>query len=167
MVGQGCSTARSPVGTVPVEDQSSTAAGIPDTTGWGEVPEGAQAGVSSGAQSRKVSPAVIALLDTAQLDMDAGRPESAAATLERALRMEPKNSLLWHRLALIRRQQSEWQQVLSLAQKSNSLAADDRNLQLQNWRLIAHAYKELKDERAAQHARGMIERLKEQLGTRG
>jgi len=163
LVGQGCSTARSPGGSVPVEDQSSTAAGIPETSGGSKVPGGPQTGASPGSQSRAVSPAVVALLDTARLDMDAGRPESAAATLERALRLEPKNGVLWHRLALVRRHQGQWQQVLSLAQKSNSLAAGDRNIQLQNWRLIAVACEHLDDDEGAKRAKMMIKKLNERI----
>ena len=167
VAGQGCSTARVPGGSVPVEDRSSSAAGVPGIATEGDVPGGPQSGADTGPIPRSESPAVVALLDTAQLDMETGRSESAAATLERALRLEPKNDMLWHRLALIRQQQQQWQQVLSLAQKSNSLAAGDRHLQLQNWRLIAEACKQLKDDRGVKHARGMIQRLEEQLGTRG
>lgn len=157
VVGQGCSTARAPGGSVPVEDQSSTAAGVPDT----------YVGPQTGTRSRTESSAVVDLLASAQLDMEGGKPESAAATLERALRLEPRDALLWYRLALIRLRQGEWQQVLSLAQKSNSLAAGDRNLQLQNWYLIATAYARLKDNKGVAHARAVIRQLEEQLGVRG
>ena len=156
LVGQGCSTARAPGGSVPVEDQSSTATGVPDTS----------AGTQTGPRSGTESPAVAGLLASAQLDMEGGKPESAAAALERALRLEPRDALLWHRLALIRRTQDQWQQVLSLAQKSNSLAAGDRNLQLQNWYLMATAYARLNDNKGVAHAREMIRRLEEQLGSR-
>lgn len=159
LAGSGCSTARVAGGSVPVEDQSSSAAGVPGAAPAGAASAGPAAGVQGGTAAAPESPAVVALLDTAQLDMDNGRPESAAATLERALRLEPKNSLLWHRLALIRQQQQQWRQVMSLAQKSNSLATGDRYLQLQNWRLIALAREHLNDAKGVEQARGMIEKL--------
>jgi hypothetical protein len=48
------------------------------------------------------------LLDTAEQRASAGHLDSAAATLERALRLEPQNPLLWHRLARLRLQQGQF-----------------------------------------------------------
>lgn len=159
LAGPGCSTIRAPEGSVPVEERSSTA----DTSTGVEIGAGAQ----TGGGFRTQSPAVNELLATAQLDMEGGKPESAAATMERALRLEPKDALLWYRLALIRHLQGQWQQVLTLARKSISLAAGNPNLQLQNWRLIALAYEHLKDHKGTEHAKAMIQRLEQQLGERG
>ena len=83
--------------------------------------------------------AVIALLDRAQLDADAGRPDAASATLERALRIEPRNARLWHELAQLRLAQGQYAQALSLAQKSNSFAGAQKHLQAMNWRVIGQA----------------------------
>ena len=83
--------------------------------------------------------AVIALLDRAQLDAGAGRPDSASATLERALRIEPRNARLWHELAQLRLAQGQYAQAVSLAQKSNSFAGAQRRLQAMNWRVIGEA----------------------------
>jgi tetratricopeptide (TPR) repeat protein len=83
--------------------------------------------------------AVIALLDRAQLDADAGRPDAAGATLERALRIEPRNARLWHELAQLRLAQGQYAQAISLAQKSNSFAGAQRQLQALNWRVIGQA----------------------------
>ena len=47
-------------------------------------------------------PAVIALLESAEQERQSGKVDIAASTIERALRMEPKNALLWSRLAEIR-----------------------------------------------------------------
>lgn len=156
LAGQGCSTARVEEGSAPVEERSSTAAGVDLGTR-----------TQPGARSRTDSPAVAELLATARLDMEGGRHESAAATLERALRLEPKDALLWYRLALIRSTQGQWRQVLSLAQKSNSLAAGDLKLQLQNWRLIAMAYEHINNHKGSEHAKAIIQQLEEQLGARG
>ncbi|MDP3702311.1 MAG: tetratricopeptide repeat protein [Hylemonella sp.] len=83
--------------------------------------------------------AVIALLDRAQQDTVTGRPEAAGATLERALRIEPRNARLWHELAQLRLAQGQYAQSIALAQKSNSFAATQRRLQAMNWRVIAQS----------------------------
>src|SRR5512139_3817794 len=83
--------------------------------------------------------AVIALLDRAHLDAGAGRPDAAGATLERALRIEPRNARLWHELAQLRLAQGQYAQAVALAQKSNSFAGTQRRLQAMNWRVIAQA----------------------------
>lgn len=84
-----------------------------------------------------VNPAIVALLNSAGQELRAGRYEQAAAALERALRIEPANAWLWHRLARIRLEQGELEQAASLAARSNSLAGGDPRLGADNWRLIA------------------------------
>ena len=83
--------------------------------------------------------AVIALLDRARLDNGSGQREAAGASLERALRIEPRNAWLWHELAQLRHAQGQYAQAISLAQKSNSFAGSDRRLQALNWRVIGNA----------------------------
>jgi len=83
--------------------------------------------------------AVIALLDLAHTDDQAGRHEAAGASLERALRIEPRNPWLWHELAQLRLTQGQYEQAISLARKSNSFAGQDRRLQALNWRAISDA----------------------------
>jgi tetratricopeptide (TPR) repeat protein len=83
--------------------------------------------------------AVIALLDLAHTDNEAGRREAAGASLERALRIEPRNPWLWHELAQLRLTQGQYEQSISLALKSNSFAGQDRGLQALNWRMIGDA----------------------------
>jgi predicted Zn-dependent protease len=83
--------------------------------------------------------AVLALLDRAHMDSEAGRRDVAGASLERALRIEPRNPWLWHELAQLRLAQGQYAQAVSFAQKSNSFARRDRSLQSRNWRLIGDA----------------------------
>ena len=83
--------------------------------------------------------AVIALLDRAHQDAGAGRPDAASSTLERALRIEPRNARLWYELAQLRLAQGQYAQAISLAQKSNSFAGTQRRLQALNWRVIGEA----------------------------
>lgn len=79
---------------------------------------------------------VVVLLDQASQQARSGSPERAAATLERALRIEPKNARLWHRLALIRYQQGKYNLAESLAAKSSTLAQGDWSLKKRNAELI-------------------------------
>ena len=65
--------------------------------------------------------------------------ERAAALLERALRIEPRNAQLWHRLAQVRLQQGQYHLAESLALKTSALARDDAQLQEKNNRLLKQA----------------------------
>ena len=85
---------------------------------------------------RPPSGTVIALLNQAREQQRSGKPERAAAVLERALRLDPKNAQLWHELAQIRLQQGQLSLAESLAAKSTSLADDDESLKRSNDTLI-------------------------------
>lgn len=98
---------------------------------------------ASGKATAPANPAVIALLNDANLAMQIGRNDRAAASLERALSIEPQNAWLWHRLASTRFQQGDLSQAASLAAKSNSFAFPDRKLQAANWRIIADVHRRL------------------------
>ncbi len=83
--------------------------------------------------------AIAGLLQSARSDSAAGRLTNAAATLERALRIEPRNPRLWQELARVRLKQGEYTQAESVASRSNSFAGGDNALRADNWRLIAQA----------------------------
>jgi predicted Zn-dependent protease len=83
--------------------------------------------------------AVVALLDRAQLDNNAGKREAAGASLERALRIEPRNPWLWLELAQVRLAQGQYAQAITLARKSNSFAGRQPRLQSENWQVIGQA----------------------------
>ena len=108
-----------------------------------------------------LNPAVIDLLDAANRQSMAGRHDRAAATLERALRIEPGDAWLWHRLARTRLDQGKASLAEALAAKSNSLAAGDPRLQAQNWRLIAKARLRLGDASGAKSAQERAAGLQE------
>ena len=105
------------------------------------------------------TPAVIALLDIAQDASDSGDVVSASASLERALRLQPKNAVIWHQLGLIRYRQQAWQQAIDLARKSNSLSAGNKILQIQNWQLIVHVKEKVRDHDGAAQAREKIREI--------
>ena len=95
----------------------------------------------------------LALLEQAQVQAHAGDRARAAATLERAIRIEPANPWPWHRLAALRLEQGMLRQAIDVAQKSNSLAADNTRLLAANWELIARARDGLGDVAGAAAAR--------------
>jgi tetratricopeptide (TPR) repeat protein len=106
--------------------------------------------------------AVIALLDLAQRDNDAGRREAAGASLERALRIEPRNPWLWHELGQLRLIQGQYEQAISLARKSTSFAGQERRLQALNWRLIGNAHVAQGDQAGAEEAFKQATELEQQ-----
>jgi len=72
-----------------------------------------------------------------------GKYTNAAATLERALRIAPRNASIWNQLATVRLQQKKWRLALNMAAKSNALAVNQEQLQRQNWLIMAKAYRAL------------------------
>jgi predicted Zn-dependent protease len=83
--------------------------------------------------------AVAGLLESARADAAAGRLATAAASLERALRIEPRNPRLWQELARVRLQQGDYAQAESTAARSNSWAGNDSALRAENQRIIEEA----------------------------
>lgn len=117
-----------------------------------------------GCAGRPVAPvsensAVAALVDSALADAGSGRNAQAAAALERALRIEPKNPRLWQELARARLREGDYAQVESLAARSNSWAGSDNRLRAENWRLIAEARVRRGDDAGARSAIERAEKL--------
>ena len=83
--------------------------------------------------------AIAGLMESARADSAAGRLPNAAASLERALRIEPRNPRLWQELARVRLQQGEFAQAESMAARSNSWAGADSALRAENQRIIDDA----------------------------
>ena len=102
--------------------------------------------------------AIAGLMGTARADAAAGRLANAAATLERALRIEPRNPRLWQELARVRLKQGQYAQAESVAARSNSWAGSDNALRAENWRLIAEAREARGDAEGARQARELSTR---------
>ncbi len=102
--------------------------------------------------------AIAGLLLGARTDAAAGRLANAAASLERALRIEPRNPRLWQELARVRLKQGDYAQAESTAARSNSWAGSDNALRADNWRLIAHAREARGDAEGARVALETAER---------
>jgi predicted Zn-dependent protease len=104
------------------------------------------------------NPAVASLMDSARADVAAGRLVNAAASLERALRIEPRNPRLWQELARVRLRQGDYAQAESVAARSSSWAGGDNRLRAENWRLIAQAREARGDAAGARAALEAAER---------
>ena len=78
-------------------------------------------------------------MESAKKDASSGKLGSAAASLERALRIEPRNPRLWHELAQVRLRQADYTQAESLAARSNTYAGSDAELRAANQKIIAEA----------------------------
>lgn len=95
---------------------------------------------------------VQALMDEAAVRARAGDLDGAAAQLERALRVAPRDPRLWQQLAVLRLAQNRPGQAESLAAKSNDLSDRNPALEALNWRLIAEARRLRGDEAGAEQA---------------
>lgn len=100
-----------------------------------------------------LSPAVTALVTAASQSTKSGDVESAAAAIERAIRIEPRNGELLYKLAVLRLKQSKPVLAEDLAKKAALLAGKDNVLKKNSWLLIAHAKEMQNDATGAAEAR--------------
>lgn len=85
----------------------------------------------------RLGPAASALVTQARGQANAGEYAAAGATLERALRIEPDNPLLWVELGRVQMGEGNAAQADSMGRKALSLATGDPVAQASAWRLIA------------------------------
>lgn len=112
----------------------------------------AEPGLPEEDAGREGNAAVAALLESAREAEKARQYGRAAAALERALKVEPRNPWLWHRLAAIRYRQGRHPEAEALSRRSMSLSPGDRKLESRNWRVIAAARHGQGDEEGAREA---------------
>ncbi len=86
-----------------------------------------------------LSPAVSALALAAAQNSKSGNIESATTTIERAIRIEPRNATLYYKLALLKLKQSKPRLAEDLAKKAVLLASNDAQLKKHSWLLVARA----------------------------
>lgn len=108
--------------------------------------------------------AVTSLMKQAREAKAAGEPEKAAGSLERALRIEPRNYFVWSMLAQVYLDQKQYEQAVSVAGKSNSLARGNVYVELENWRTISNALSAQGDTLGALQAQSRIEDIQRQIG---
>lgn len=85
--------------------------------------------------------AASALVAQAHRQSAAGDFGQAAATLERALRIEPDNPLLWTELGRVRLGENDPAQADAMGRKALALSTGDPQAQSGAWRLIADAFR--------------------------
>jgi predicted Zn-dependent protease len=111
------------------------------------------------AEQPRENVAIAGLVDSARADAAAGRLPNAAAALERALRIEPRNPRLWQALARVRLRQGDYAQAESLAQRSNTWGGTDNRLRAQNWSLIAQSRQARGDTDGARKAQELADQI--------
>lgn len=84
-----------------------------------------------------LSPASKALVSQAQAQRKKGDLPGANATLDRALRIEPSNPLLWIEMARLRMDQRNYPQAEAMGRKALSMSVGDNRTQATAWQLIA------------------------------
>jgi len=127
--------------TTPAEDAKTTSPTV-QTTPYVTPPApqpSPQQHSSAAHSSSNANAAVTSLVSSADNSIKHGDYRAASAAIERALRHDPKNADLWHRLAQVRLRQSEYAQVESLSLKSNALSNGNKPLMARNWSLISKA----------------------------
>src|SRR5580700_5911507 len=90
-----------------------------------------------------LGPAASALVTQAHTQAGGGDYGQAAATLERALRIEPDDPLLWIELGRVRLGENNAAQADAMGRKALALATGDAGAQAAAWRLIADSLRAL------------------------
>lgn len=99
------------------------------------------------------SAAVTSLRETAAAQRANGLLVDAQATLERALRIEPRNARLWYQLAGVQMDLGKYQQAESMALRASRYVGDNRRMNRAVWNLVADARQAKGDTGGAQQAR--------------
>ena len=89
------------------------------------------------ARQFRLGAAASALVTQAHAQAGAGEYAAAGATLERAMRIEPDNPLLWVELGRVQLSEGNAAQAGSMARKALALATGDPSAQAGAWRLTA------------------------------
>ena len=92
---------------------------------------------AQGPRQFRLGPAATALVTQAHAQAGSGEFGQAAATLERALRIEPDNPLLWIELGRVRLGEGNAAQADAMGRKAVALATGDPSAQAAGWQLIA------------------------------
>ena len=107
----------------------------------------------------KTGDAVKSLLVDARGAASGGNIDRAESLLERALRIEPRNAVLWHYMAKMQLHQGRYNKAIGMAKKSNSLVKSNKSLMADNWRIIAHAENWLGNIAASRKAQQSADKL--------
>ncbi|MGQ0700302.1 MAG: tetratricopeptide repeat protein [Panacagrimonas sp.] len=109
------------------------------------------------------SQAVISLMRQSNEARAQGQLDLAAAQLERAQRIEPRNYFVWSALAKVYLEQQQFDQAVSVASKSNSLGRGNVYVELENWKIIGAAKQAQGDSIGSLQAQSRIEEIERLL----
>jgi tetratricopeptide (TPR) repeat protein len=108
----------------------------------GGAPQAPPAGAPAAApreQHHELGAATRALVSQATTQESSGELEAAAATLERAVRIEPRNPLVWIELARLRLLMQSPREADGLARRALSLSTDDPRASASALRVLAQS----------------------------
>lgn len=111
--------------------------------------------------------AVVSLMQQAAQARADGQYDLAAAQLERAQRIEPRNYFVWSALAGVYLDQQQFDQAVSVASKANSLARGNVYVELENWKIIATARQAQGDSLGAVQAQARVDEIERRLSPGG
>ncbi|HEY6643088.1 tetratricopeptide repeat protein [Povalibacter sp.] len=107
-----------------------------------------------------LSPASRALVGQAQTQLASKNFAVAASSLERALRIEPDNALLWIELGKVRQAEGNYVQAENMARKAVSMSSNAPKAQSAAWNLIAESLRARGKNPQAQEAQARAEQLR-------
>jgi hypothetical protein len=107
-----------------------------------------------------LSPASRSLVGQAQTQLASKNFAVAASSIERALRIEPDNALLWIELGKIRQAEGNYVQAENMGRKALSMAANAPRAQSSAWSLIADSYRARGKNTEARDAQTRAEQLR-------
>lgn len=88
-----------------------------------------------------LSPASRALVSQAQAQRQKGDLPGATVSLERALRIEPNNPLLWIEMGRLRMDQRNYPQAENMGRKALAMSVGDDRTQAAAWQLVGDSLK--------------------------
>jgi len=92
-------------------------------------------------QPATLGPASRALVTQAQAQRKKGDLPGATVSLERALRIEPNNPLLWIEMGQLRMDQRNYPQAENMGRKALSMSVGDDKTQAAAWQLVGESLK--------------------------
>jgi tetratricopeptide (TPR) repeat protein len=107
-----------------------------------------------------LSPASRSLVGQAQTQLASKTFAVAASSIERALRIEPDNALLWIELGKIRQAEGNYVQAENMGRKALSMATNAPRAQSSAWSLISDSYRARGKNTEARDAQMRAEQLR-------
>jgi tetratricopeptide (TPR) repeat protein len=88
-----------------------------------------------------LNPASRSLVQQAQAQRKKGDLAGANVSLDRALRIEPSNPLLWIEMGRLRMDQRNYPQAENMGRKALSMSVGDNRTQVAAWQLIGDSFR--------------------------